>query len=556
MYGDYLFLSRIKPTREGYIFWGWSTREDGIPEYSPGEMYTNNKELTLYAVWGSKVYFVIYDAAGGENAPEMQSKVHGNEITLCSETPTKNEYAFLGWSKSPDATEPEYKAGSTYTNDEDAELYAVWAEAVASTKVKFTTTSVTMAVGGADLQLAVTLTPANSTDTLTWSVDKPDIATVDENGVVTAHSAGKAKVTVMTESGKKATCTVTVGMPATKVEFSSLKSTSLAVGKTLTLKAKASREDKVRPVSTNVVYEIISGEEYATIDTKGKLKGIATGEVVVRASAEAGTEDAFAEVTINVCVPITKIKLNVTKASMVDGGDDLQLVALPYPEHHTDTLTWSVDKSNIATVDENGVVTAHTAGKVKVTVMSGSGKKASCSITIGEPATRVEFTSLKNTSLAVGKTLTLKAKASRDDKVKPVSTNVVYEIISGEEYATIDTKGKLKGIATGEVVVRAYAETGTEDAYADVTINVCIPITRIRLNKTRATVSLEDGELQLSADITPVENTDTLAWTSANEGIATVDENGLVTVHTKGRVKITVKSGSGKSATCTVTVTE
>ena len=49
-----------------------------------------------------------------------------------------------------------------------------------------------------------------SADTLTWSVDKPDIATVDENGLVTAHSAGKVKVTATSGSGKKATCTITV----------------------------------------------------------------------------------------------------------------------------------------------------------------------------------------------------------------------------------------------------------------------------------------------------------------------------------------------------------
>ena len=50
----------------------------------------------------------------------------------------------------------------------------------------------------------------------------------------------------------------------------------------------------------------------------------------------------------------------------------------------TDTLTWSVDKPSIATVDENGVVTALTAGKVKVTATSGSGKKATCTVTVTE----------------------------------------------------------------------------------------------------------------------------------------------------------------------------
>ena len=105
-------------------------------------------------------------------------------------------------------------------------------------------------------------------------------------------------------------------------------------------------------------------------------------------------------------------------------------------------------------------MTAHSAGKVKVTATAGSGKKATCTITIGEPATKVEFSSLKSTSLAVGKSITLKAKASRDDKTKPVSTDVVYEIVDGEEYATIDAKGKLKGVSTGKVTVSGTAVVG------------------------------------------------------------------------------------------------
>lgn len=504
-------------------------------------------------VW--KQYTIYYNANSGSGAPADQTKTHDIDIVLSSKTPRRAGYIFKGWATERYSDIVEYYAGENYADNTDLYLYAVWERVVSATKVTLNKTKASMAIGGDDLYLEATMTPVDSTDTLTWSVDKPEIATVDENGVVTAHAAGKVKVTAVAGSGKKATCSITVGEPATKVEFSSLKSTSLAVGKTLTLKAKASRDDKVKPVSTNVVYEIISGEEYATIDAKGKLKGVATGEVVVRARAEAGTEDAYADVTINVCIPATKVKLNMTKATMIVGGEDLYLTAELSPEDNTDTLTWSVDKPEIAEVDENGVVTAYAAGKVKVTATTGSGKKATCTVTVGEPATKVEFTSLKATSLAVGKTLSLKAKASRDDKVKPVSTNVVYEIIEGEEYATIDAKGKLKGVATGEVVVRAWAEAGTEDAYADVTINVCIPATKVKLNMTKATVSLGD-ELQLEADITPVDNTDTLTWISANEDIATVDEDGLVTVHEEGKVKITAVTGSGKKATCTVTVTE
>ena len=424
---------------------------------------------------------------------------------------------------------------------------------IPATKVTLNTTKASMIVDGT-LKLKATMTPANNTDTITWFVDKEEVATVDENGVVTAHKAGKVKVTAMAESGKSAYCSITIGEPATKVELTGLKSTSLALGKSITLKAKAACEGKTKPVSTAVVFEIIEGEDIATLDAKGKLTAKGLGEVTVRARAEAGTADAYADVTINICIPATKVKLNMTKASMIVGGEDLYLSAEISPEDNTDTLTWSVDKEDIAAVDENGVVTALKAGKVKVTAMTGSGKKATCTVTIGEPATKVVVTALKTTSVAVGKSITLKGKAACEGKIKPVSTAVVFDIIEGDDIATIDAKGKLTAKAEGTVVVRISAEAGTEDAYEDVEIRICNLATKVTLNMTKATIAVDD-ELQLEATMTAKgECTDTLTWSVDKPNIATVDENGLVTAHSAGKVKVTVTSGSGKKATCTVTV--
>ncbi|MBE6681693.1 MAG: hypothetical protein E7600_05375 [Ruminococcaceae bacterium] len=433
-----------------------------------------------------------------------------------------------------------------------------------ASKVTLNKTKAGIALGYGDLKLdAVMISKTGEcTDTLTWSVDKPEIATVDENGVVTAHSVGKAKVTAMAGSGKKATCTVTVGeVPTTKVDISGIKATSVAPAKNITLKAKAARDDKVKPVSTAVDYEIIEGAHLATIDAKGKLiAGEEEGEVVVRIKAEAGTEDAYEIVTVRICSGLaSKVTLNKTKAAMALGYGDLQLSATMVSKEEIceDTLRWIVDKPEIATVDENGLVTAHTVGKVKVTAMAGSGKSASCTVTIGEPATGVELSSLKATSVAVGKYITLKGKAVRDDKIKPVSTVVEFEILEGHEFATIDAKGKLIGVAEGDVLVRISAEAGTEDAYEDVVIRVCVPATKVTLNMTKATVSLSDSELQLEAVMLPEEEcNDTLEWISSDEQIAIVDENGFVTALAVGKAKITAKAGSGKSAYCTVTVTE
>ncbi len=72
--------------------------------------------------------------------------------------------------------------------------------------------AVTVAVGQS-IQLNANLAPASARATLTWSSNKPKVATVDGNGVVTPHGEGKAKITVKTHNKKKATITVTVVDP-------------------------------------------------------------------------------------------------------------------------------------------------------------------------------------------------------------------------------------------------------------------------------------------------------------------------------------------------------
>ena len=76
-------------------------------------------------------------------------------------------------------------------------------------------TLLSLFTGGSET-LTATVEPSNATNkNVTWSSDKPEVATV-ENGKVTAKAAGTATITVTTEDGKKtATCTVTVEKPYT-----------------------------------------------------------------------------------------------------------------------------------------------------------------------------------------------------------------------------------------------------------------------------------------------------------------------------------------------------
>ena len=106
------------------------------------------------------------------------------------------------------------------------------------------------------------------------------------------------------------------------------------------------------------------------------------------------------------------------------------------------------------------------------------------------------------------------------------------------------------------------------DDDADTTCNVCgyvrtvtppeiVPVSQITLNKAETSISVGNSET-LTATVTPENAANkALKWASSDEDVATVAPDGTVTAVKAGAATITATAadGSGKSATCTVTVT-
>lgn len=106
--------------------------------------------------------------------------------------------------------------------------------------------------------------------------------------------------------------------------------------------------------------------------------------------------------------------------------------------------------------------------------------------------------------------------------------------------------------SSGSVLV--YVPSGTR-------VITAVDVTKISLNKKKAalTCTEENPEptLQLTARIHPSNATNqNVSWKSSNKKVATVDRNGKVTAHAKGKATITctAKDGSGTKATCKITV--
>lgn len=127
-----LKLSTEIPTREGYSFLGWAESANASSaKYTAGATYTENRAITLYAVWKLNAVKVKLDANGGswesDTVTEYNAAI-GSSITLptAADIAPKKYYNFEGWSTSKTATTAEYAPGSELTVSSAVTLYAVY----------------------------------------------------------------------------------------------------------------------------------------------------------------------------------------------------------------------------------------------------------------------------------------------------------------------------------------------------------------------------------------------------------------------------------------------
>ena len=129
-------------------------------------------------------------------------------------------------------------------------------------------------------------------------------------------------------------------------------------------------------------YEIIvSDEDVVSIDDNMIL---ALQEGVVTITAISNDYDIQAETTISVVEPITKLSIE-SEYSQIDIGEETQISYEYEPEEATVNIEYSSSDEDVATVDENGIVTGVSEGTATIIATDSiTGKTASCSITVDD----------------------------------------------------------------------------------------------------------------------------------------------------------------------------
>ncbi|MBR4881953.1 MAG: InlB B-repeat-containing protein [Clostridia bacterium] len=158
MYNNYYVLSNTF-SKSGASFKSWNTKADGSgTTYYPGSVIDHNSSdpIVLYAQWsngahGEQVpekHTVHFDANGGTNAPANQTKYSDSTLTISTQKPIRPGYKFAGWTTSKSSTTVSYSAGSSYKNDADLRLYAVWSTCTSHSYVKTASSASTCTTQG------------------------------------------------------------------------------------------------------------------------------------------------------------------------------------------------------------------------------------------------------------------------------------------------------------------------------------------------------------------------------------------------------------------------
>lgn len=176
---------------------------------------------------------------------------------------------------------------------------------VAVTGVSLNKTSTSIQVGALE-QLTATVEPSNATNkAVNWSSNPTSVATVDNNGNVTAVAEGTATITVTTQDGNKtATCTVTVTpassdpVAVTGVSLNKT-STTLTVGGSETLTATVQPSN----ATNKAVTWSSNPTSVATVDSNGKVTAVAEGTATITVTTQDGNKTATCTVTVNAAPP-------------------------------------------------------------------------------------------------------------------------------------------------------------------------------------------------------------------------------------------------------------
>jgi uncharacterized protein YjdB len=435
----------------------------------------------------------------------------------------------------------------------------------------------TIATDNGSLQLNAAVLPSDATNkSVTWSLDNNTVlATIESNGIVHALDNGTvtARATANDGSGISGSFTITITkqvIPVTGISVSGAGGSAAISTDDGSLQLNAS----VLPgnaTDKSVTWSVENNTGEALINTTGLLTAVKNGTVTARATSNDGSGiSGMITITItNQIISVAGITISgaggMTSITTDDGS--LQLSESVFPANASDkSVIWSlVTGSDLASISSTGLVTALDNGTitVKATAHDGSGVYGTLVITISNQIVYVTGITI-NGAGGLTSITTDDGSLQLNAVVLPANaTNktVTWSVLNGTGEAIIESSGLVTAINNGTITAIASANDGTGIAgtFIITISNQIVLVTGITISGLGgvSTISTDNGQLQLSGDILPLNATNkSLAWSITNgEEFAAISSAGLVSARDNGTVTVRADATDGSGIYGSISIT-
>lgn len=378
---------------------------------------------------------------------------------------------------------------------------------------------------------------------ISWESSDESIVKVNKNGKLTGVSNGSAVITASADGFTSRTVKITVIEPSDDLSDTetSYSTRNMYVGDS----------EELSSIFDLIINTLIdpykfwysSDPSVVIVNSEGRITATGTGVANIICHMSDGSENCC---LVNVTERPTEFSLTQPENEL-NVGDSFSVVKSIVPAKSNEFITWKTDNQNVATVDDNGKVTGVGQGSCNITAVTADGLESSVTIKCVIPAKSISL-NLEKRSVYQGKAFNLEAS------LLPVESQQSVKWSSSDpKVASVNSKGKVTGVSFGTATISAETASG---AFASCEVSVIAKAETLSLDVKKLTMNV-GTEHELNAIILPSyspETTDTCTWSSTDESVAAVDENGTVTAVGIGNCIINCKIGSDLISKCQITV--
>ncbi|MCM1093647.1 MAG: Ig-like domain-containing protein [Lachnospiraceae bacterium] len=386
-----------------------------------------------------------------------------------------------------------------------------------------------------------------------WHSSDETVAKVTDTGLVYPISPGNAIIEASC-GHIIAKCNIRVMQPVEEILISE-NNTKLCIGDYFSLNATILPDNAD---NKSVLWES-NNRDVVTVDEKGCIYAKKEGAADIHAYS-VDNPKVSNSCKVTVVQLATRVSLNVESLELEE-NKSFQLEATVIPDNTSDkTVNWESSDTSVAVVSPDGIVSAIKKGSALIIVSTtdGSNLSAICEILVNDNFVPINQISINPSSvrLAVDETFNLDAQIT---PVDATNKNINWSS-TNPSVVIVDSNGQLsaKGIGTATIVASSQDGSNLSGTCNVEVFEPTVLISSITIDPSTVTGNI--GETyQLTATITPKNASDTtLAWSSDNPKVASVDSEGLISLHTKGNaiIKVSATDGSGISGICAVVVDE